>query len=175
MALASRNIRSRLTEEPPTDISILLDLVANEFAQVGGAMGAIVYVLLQAVRQAAGEIRGGLSASDIARLLSVAQEAVSEFGGGQPGDKTLIDAIATAREAASESLQLGASAVETLFAAAEGARNGAEATASMVARTGRASRLGELSRGHIDPGAMSFAIGMKAIATTYAAEPREDE
>jgi dihydroxyacetone kinase-like protein len=170
MAGASRNIRSKLTEEPPTDVSALLGLVGDEFALVGGAMGAIIYVLLQAVGQAAVETRGELSALDISRLLSVAQDAVSEFGGGQPGDKTVIDAIASAREAASDSARLGASAAETLLAAAEGARKGAEATAGMVARIGRASRLGELSRGKVDPGARSFAISMEAVATTYARE-----
>ena len=175
MAGASRSIRSKLTEEPPKDVAALLDLVADEFALVGGAMGAIVYVLLQAVGQVAVELHGELSAPDISRLLSVSQDAVSDFGGAQPGDKTVVDAISSAREAASNSVLLGASATETLLAAAEGAQKGAEATAAMVARIGRASRLGELSRGKVDPGAKSFAICMEALATGYAGNTRKDE
>jgi phosphoenolpyruvate---glycerone phosphotransferase subunit DhaL len=168
MAEAARNIRTKLSDEPPKDVASLFDLAAAEFAQTGGAMGAVIYVLLQAVGHAAAEIHDELSALDISRLLSVAQDAVSEFGGAQPGDKTIVDSISAARQAANDSADLGASAVEALFAAAQGARKGAEATAGMIARIGRSSRLGELSRGTVDPGAESFAISMEALAANYA-------
>ena len=51
--------------------------------------------------------------------------------------------------------------METLaiFAAmAEAANNGAEATANMVARFGRAKNVGERSLGAKDPGAVSMAL-----------------
>jgi dihydroxyacetone kinase-like protein len=170
MAAAARSIRSKLADQAPKDVTALLGLVATEFSLVGGSMGAIVYVFLQAVKERVPGIRSELSALDISRLLSTAQEAVSEFGGAQPGDKTIVDAISAAREAASNSARLGASTVDAVLAAAEGARQGAEATAGMVARVGRASRLGEISRGTADPGARSFAISMEALATAYARE-----
>jgi len=62
---------------------------------------------------------------------------------------------------------LGASPAETLSAAATGANAGAESTANMVARVGRASRLGERSRGSVDAGARSFAVALSAIAQAY--------
>ncbi len=61
-------------------------------------------------------------------------------------------------DAASSEMRL---AVEAAVAAAE---LGAEGTADMVARVGRASRLGERSRGLPDAGATSFAIIVRAMA-----------
>ncbi len=168
VAEAARGIRSKLSEESPKDVEALLDLAAAEFAQAGGAMGAVVFVLLDAVGHATAEIHGELTALDVSRLLGVAQDAVSELGGAQPGDKTIVDAISAAREAAVGRADLGASAGEALLSAAQGAREGADATAGMIARIGRASRLGEISRGTVDPGAESFAISMEALAAVYA-------
>ena len=43
-------------------------------------------------------------------------------------------------------------------------RGGSEATRDMVARVGRASRLGERSRGFLDAGSVSCAIQLRAVA-----------
>jgi dihydroxyacetone kinase len=168
VAEAARSIRTKLSEESPKDVEALLDLAAAEFAQSGGAMSVVAYVLLGAVGHATAEIRGELSALDVSRLLGVAQDAVSEFGRAQPGDKTIVDVIFAAREAAVDRANLGGSAGEALLAAAQGARKGSDGTAGMIARVGRASRLGEISRGTIDPGAESFAISMEALVAAYA-------
>jgi dihydroxyacetone kinase len=45
----------------------------------------------------------------------------------------------------------------------------------MVARVGRASRLGEKSRGTVDAGARSFAIAMQAVADVAARGARSTE
>jgi dihydroxyacetone kinase len=161
VAEAAQSIRAKLSRESPRDVEALLYLAAAEFAQAGGAMGAIAYVLLGAVGHGAAE---ELSAPDVSRLLGVAQDAVGEFGGAQPGDKTIVDAISAAREAAVDRANLGASAAEALLAAVQGAREGADGTAGMIARVGRANRLGEISRGTTDPGAESFVISMEALA-----------
>jgi hypothetical protein len=172
MAAAAEGIRKRLSADPPDDVAGLLRLAAGELAAAGGAMGAISYVLLQAVADVVDETDYEFVAPDVPRILSVAQQAVSEFGGAQPGDKTVVDAIAAAQEAASARALSGQPPVDCLLAAAEGARKGAEATAGMVARVGRASRLGELSRGTVDAGAKSFAIALQALATAFEMEER---
>jgi dihydroxyacetone kinase-like protein len=53
---------------------------------------------------------------------------------------------------------------ECLNDALADARAGAEATKFMVARKGRASRLGERAIGHEDPGAASALVIIGAIA-----------
>jgi dihydroxyacetone kinase-like protein len=52
--------------------------------------------------------------------------------------------------------------------ASDAAHAGREATASLVARKGRASYLGERSVGHIDPGATSTALLFQALAEALA-------
>jgi dihydroxyacetone kinase-like protein len=177
MARAAQAIRAKLSDNPPKDtgnppkdVAALIELMAAEFAAAGGAMGAIAYVLLQAVADGTADIHGDLSASDIVRLLEVAQQAVTEFGGARPGDKTIVDAISKAAEAATDQARLGTSPLPCLQAAARGARQGADATSGMVARVGRASRLGELSRGTVDAGAQSFTLSLEALAMAYAME-----
>ncbi|WP_031215418.1 DAK2 domain-containing protein, partial [Mesorhizobium sp. LSJC285A00] len=51
----------------------------------------------------------------------------------------------------------------SLAAAAEAAKAGAEATKAMIATKGRASRLGERSLGHMDPGAASAVTVIEAM------------
>ncbi len=46
------------------------------------------------------------------------------------------------------------------------AEHGAEATKGMVAGKGRAARLGERALGHMDPGAASAVVILKALATS---------
>jgi dihydroxyacetone kinase-like protein len=56
----------------------------------------------------------------------------------------------------------------------EAADAGARSTRSMVATRGRAARLGERSLGHIDPGAASAVVIIKAMKETFTEnEPAE--
>jgi len=57
---------------------------------------------------------------------------------------------------------------EGLAAAAAAARDGRDATTPMLARKGRASYLGERSVGHLDPGATSTALLLRAARTAFA-------
>jgi dihydroxyacetone kinase len=167
MAGAARSSRTALEKDPRNDMAQVLHIMACEFGIVGGAMGALSYVMLEAVSQTAGAIHAELKASDVVSFLYAAQRSVSEFGGARPGDKTVVDAIAAAHRSACASAESGASALSCLQAEAQGAREGAEATAMMTARVGRSSRLGEMSVGSVDPGARSFAIALSAVADWF--------
>ncbi|MGE3832934.1 MAG: DAK2 domain-containing protein, partial [Parvibaculaceae bacterium] len=57
---------------------------------------------------------------------------------------------------------------ESLAAAADAARAGAEATKTMVAAKGRSARLGDRSLGHMDPGAASAVTVIEAMAKSLA-------
>jgi dihydroxyacetone kinase len=111
----------------------------------------------------------------LAEILAVAEDAVSAFGGAQRGDKSLLDAIAHARDAAEAAAQGGANLEDALLASAAGARRGAAATATMEARVGRAARLGARSLGSIDAGAQSVAVVLTALSQVYAGASRKTE
>ena len=169
MAAAARSVRSDLNESPPADIPELVAMVARNFGAVGGSMGALSYVLVSAAgEEAVGEAAS--SATRISRMLTAAEDAVTSFGGAKPGDKTVVDAIAPARAAAENASRCQDSAADALLAAAAAAEKGAASTAGMIARVGRASRLGERSLGGVDAGATSFAIVLRALAVAYAKE-----
>ena len=84
------------------------------------------------------------------------------------GDKTLMDALIPAMDAMGALRGTSASLAEIFAAAAEAAKNGAEATKSLVAKFGRARNLGERVIGHTDAGAMSTAIIYSAFAAAAA-------
>jgi len=129
-------------------------------------MGAISYLIVSAIAASLGD-DDTLDAGRLAELLGAAEDAVTSFGGASRGDKSIVDAIGAARDAAAESARSGATVTAALLAAAAGARAGADATAGMEARVGRASRLGARSLGTVDAGAQSFAIVLGAFADTY--------
>lgn len=169
MANAARGIRAELAKGAPGDAVALVNMIANQFASVGGTMGALSFVLMRAISEVPGLGSGPLSAATIAAVLATAEDSVSAFGGAKRGDKTVVDAIAGARDAAQACAQEAQPPAETLIRCAQAASEATAMTADMVARIGRASRLTEQNKGTIDPGAQSFAIALSAIADAYAA------
>lgn len=167
MGTAAKAIRHRLAHDPPSDVPGLLDLLAEQFGAVGGSMGAVLSVAFSALEERAAAGGGALTGQAVADYLAAVLDAVTEFGGAKPGDKTIVDAVACAHAEAAAAATRGADAAQTLSAAATGANAGAESTAGMVARMGRASRLGERSRGSVDPGARSCALVLTAVADAY--------
>ena len=175
MSIAARNVRRRLdaapADVPPAD---LLRLVAGAVAGVGGAIGPLYSGALAAMAAELDAIGSAPDASAdlgrLARAAAAAERAIVGLGHATPGDKTVVDALhplvqsldAAARAAG---LDVGR-AIEAAAAAAE---RGAAGTAEMVARVGRASRLGERSRGLPDAGATSFAIIVRALAEAHRA------
>ena len=97
-------------------------------------------------------------------MLAAAEAGIVQRGKAKPGDKSMLDALHPAVEAAREAATAGADLAGVLRAAAESAALGAEATKGMVARVGRASRLGERTIGHQDAGATSLAIILATAA-----------
>ncbi len=122
----------------------------------------------EALRRALGGSSGPFYAAGLLRAARAMQEggdwpaafragiaALAELGGAKPGDRTMLDALAPAAEALSG---------HGLAAAAEAAERGAEATAAMTPRLGRASYLGARAVGLPDAGAAAVAIWLRALA-----------
>lgn len=100
-------------------------------------------------------------------LIEAIAAGIRERGKGDRGDKTMLDAWIPAAEAAKEAQMQGATTAELWERLTEAADRGANATRSMVAVRGRASRLGERSLGHIDPGAASAVIILRAMMNSF--------
>ncbi|RWL45948.1 MAG: dihydroxyacetone kinase subunit L [Mesorhizobium sp.] len=120
---------------------------------VGGASGPLFGTLFMALGKdlPAAPDRDGLTAA-----LAKAIEAVAARGKSQVGQKTMLDVLQPVHEA----LAQGKTAGEI----AKAADKAAEATVPMKALRGRASFLGERSIGHMDAGARSTALLVRAVA-----------
>jgi dihydroxyacetone kinase-like protein len=170
MSIGARNVRRRLRAAPPAaSPADLLRLVAQAMADVGGAIGPLYSAALTAVATEVGSAATN-PAGDVARLrraAEVAEDAIVGLGHAGPGDKTVIDALHPVVESLRGAEARSSGLPAAIEAAAEAAETGAASTADMVARIGRASRLGERSRGLPDAGATSFAIIVRAVADAH--------
>jgi len=156
-----------LTEKPPADPAALLKQVGMTLvSKVGGASGPLYGTFF--LRMAGALSPDPADDETFARALRAGLDGVTARGKAEPGDKTMLDALAPACDALDAALTAGQPLGAALTAAAEAARQGRDATVPLVARKGRASYLGERSAGHQDPGATSTALLLDAAVATLA-------
>lgn len=170
MAKSFHAVRENLSGMADKDIGdILHSSGMTLISEVGGAMGPLFgTAFLRAGKVASG--KHSLSAADVAAMISAAEAGIVQRGKAQPGDKTMLDAVHPAADAAQQAAAAGASIAETLAAAADAAQAGAVATKALVAKVGRASRLGERTLGHQDAGATSVSIILRVAAELVTSE-----
>jgi dihydroxyacetone kinase len=129
---------------------------------MGGTSGPLYAIML--LRAAAAFRSADPDADEWAAAFRSGVDGVREVGGAEPGDRTMVDALAPAADAFRASVAGGGSGQDALAAAADAAAAGAAATADIRARLGRSSYLGDRVLGHPDPGAQAVALWLAAIA-----------
>ncbi|WP_227269529.1 dihydroxyacetone kinase subunit DhaL [Roseobacter weihaiensis] len=136
-------------------------------SKVGGAAGPLygTYFLALAKRF---EGAAPLDIDALASALEEAVAAVKKRGKAETGMKTMIDALDPAAVACRMEATQGGTVSLAVQAAAKAAEAGASATVPMLAQRGRASYLGDRSKGHQDPGATSSAMILRALADVVA-------
>ena len=136
--------------------------------EIGGAMGPIygtffIQMSLQAKNKPA------IDAGVFGAMLAAARKAVEDLGGAKPGDKTIMDTLVPAEEKYQSALGAGSDFIQALQEMADAAEQGKESTRDLVAKIGRASRLGERSRGTLDAGATSCALILQTFVKVLSA------
>lgn len=142
------------------DLGILGDTLLTD---IGGSMGPLYGMFFAAMSdtcQGATEIGSSLFGD----MLTAGMEMVISIGSAKQGDKTLLDTLIPANDAFHKAVSEGQSFIQALQAMKQAADSGRDATRDMVATVGRASRLGERSRGAIDPGAASCCLILNSMA-----------
>jgi dihydroxyacetone kinase len=129
----------------------------------GGTSGAIWGAALTAAGGSLSDDRASTDPEVVAAVQHAAA-AVTRLGGAVPGDKTMVDALIPFVDMLQESFQAGVRLDRAWTAAAAAATEAATATAHLTARLGRARTHGTHSLGHPDPGAVSLALLMSAVA-----------
>lgn len=164
MAKSFHAVKTRLEVLAADDLNAVLNAVGMTLiSEVGGAMGPLFgTAFIRAGKVVAGKVAA--SPEDLVAMLEAAEAGIVQRGKARPGDKTMLDALHPAVAAARQAAEEGASLAEVLEAAAAASASGAEATKGMIARVGRASRLGERTLGHQDAGATSVAIILRTAS-----------
>ena len=135
---------------------------------VGGASGPLYGTFFLRAATATGDATS-LDGAAVLAMLRAGLEGIVARGKAEAGDKTMYDALAPGLDAFASALDSGSDVLGAAEAAAEAAAAGRDATEPLLALKGRASYLGERSVGHIDPGAASSALLLRALADALAA------
>ena len=165
LAIGFRAVEDLLASLPPeTPPGDLLRAVGHRLvAAVGGASGPLYGTAFIEAGFRAGSasvIDGRLAAA----MLAAAAEGLARRGRCAVGDKTILDTLHPAATALTAATSSGAEGPAAARATAAAARTGMRSTRPLVARRGIALRLGERSVGHLDPGAVSCFLILRAVA-----------
>ena len=131
--------------------------------KIGGSMGPLYgYFFESMARESAG--KEAIDAAVFGAMLRSSVTAIQAISDAAVGDKTLVDALVPAAATYEQSIAAGASFAQAIALMKEAAVKGRDSTRDMAARKGRASRLGERSRGTLDPGAASCCLILCSMA-----------
>jgi dihydroxyacetone kinase phosphoprotein-dependent L subunit len=136
-------------------------------AGIGGSMGPLYGTFFNEMADSLDGVTE-LDAPAFARMVRAGLDGVLDIGGAKPGDKTLLDTLVPAVEAFEAALAAGKPYKVALDDMTEAARQGRDSTVGMIAKVGRASRLGERSRGVLDAGSASCCIIIETMAGSIA-------
>jgi phosphoenolpyruvate---glycerone phosphotransferase subunit DhaL len=164
MAKCFREVKKKLSTNQGKDLpSILKDVGMVVLNSVGGAMGALYGTFFLKLAQDAGG-KSELHLVDLVLMFQAAEKGILDIGKAKPGDKTLIDTLSPAVRCLEKAEKEGRSLSDALADFLEAAKKGMESTKEMVAKMGRASRLGERTLGHQDAGATSCYLILRSMA-----------
>lgn len=161
-------------QQPPADIGAAFKLTSMTLIKtVGGAAGPLYGTFfLRAAAPTADKTR--LDPAAVGAFFEAGIGGILQRGKAERGDKTMVDALLPALDAMKAELAGGTSGAgepsisELIRCAVSAAEDGMKATIPLVARKGRASYLGERSKGHQDPGATSSYLMLKAAAERWS-------
>ncbi|MGN0097286.1 MAG: dihydroxyacetone kinase family protein [Corynebacterium sp.] len=135
-----------------TDAEVLEALGHRLLIRAGGTSGAVLGTLFRELGTAMGQADSPVAG--LASGLEAAHRAITDLGGAEQGDNTLIDALIPAADAAAKFDAEHTDFSDALEACHAAAAEGAKGTREMVAKKGRASYVGAASQGVVDPGAI---------------------
>lgn len=147
--------------EPGTSIGDFLGSLGDAIMAAGGGSAGPLYGTLVGGLGAPLSEETEIGASELKAMLRGALDAMYEITDARVGDKTMMDALIPAVEAA-ESAPDEIDSI--LLSAAEGAERGARDSEKYVSKYGRARSYKEQTIGTPDAGAMSTAIFFRGLA-----------
>jgi phosphoenolpyruvate---glycerone phosphotransferase subunit DhaL len=138
------------------DIGELLKAAGMAITFSGGAaMGPLYGTAFMDAGKAVAGLRQ-LSYPALVLLWEAFAAGIARRGGAKTGEKTMYDTVRPAVDALRAAFAAGTPMPEACASVIAAAEKGMSSTREMLSLRGRSSRLGERSRGHIDPGSASM-------------------
>ncbi len=158
-----QKVQTQLPSFTDQDIGSIFKAVSMTLiSTVGGASGPLYGTMfLRGSMVTTG--KSELNESDVVKLFQAFVEGVVTRGKATVGDKTMLDALQPAADTLEQAVASGSHLSDALQQAIQAAEDGMNQTFSLVAKKGRASYLGERSTYHLDPGAVSTYLILKAL------------
>ena len=153
---------SRLELETCSPADVLTTAATAFLNAVGASTGPLYATAFLRAAHAVRE-RDCIDCRFVSDMLAGMVAGICERGKARRGDKTMLDVWSPAAEAAHNACERGLPMEEMFAEICRAAEKGVLSTRSMMASKGRALRLRERSIGHIDPGAASAAIFIRAL------------
>jgi dihydroxyacetone kinase-like protein len=165
MAKCFREVKKKLAESTAEDVGTLFkDVGMVVMNSVGGAMGALYGTFfLKLSQSSAGKTE--VNINDLVAMYQTGEQGILDIGKANLGDKTLIDSLSPAVRAIEAAEKDGKPLAGALADFEQAAKQGMESTRDMLAKMGRASRLGERTIGHQDAGATSCYFILRSLAS----------
>lgn len=144
-----------------------LDVAASKvLSTVGGSSGPLFFSLLNGMAKESA--KHAMDVAGFAHIYAAGVEAVGQRGKTGVGSKTMMDVLIPVAKRFEELAAENAEVRVVLDTLPKVAEDNMLATREMLATKGRASFLGERSRGHIDPGARSSQIMIASVCARLA-------
>ncbi len=166
IASALRRARSSIDDTSAGDYTSSLTALSRGFLGTGGTSGPLFGMFFREMARCTTGAEPTLA--EFSRGLAAGVATVQHYGKAEVGHKTMVDALAPAAQRLEPLVEAGPDPADALAQAAQAAVQGARGTADLVARRGRASYVGEVARGVLDPGATAAAIVLQAAAAVQA-------
>src|SRR5262245_12937544 len=157
LSAAVARVRTRL--DGAETVAGVFSAFSGAFMDTGGTSGPLYGMWFRALARAADGDAVGLP--ELAAGAADGVATVQRLGRAEVGDKTMVDAMVPAAHALAGAGDLR----DGLLAAARAAREGAASSEAIAARRGRASYVGDVARGVLDPGAVTVALFFESAPT----------
>ena len=132
---------------------------------IGGSSGALFGTLFMTMAKVS-NIDDGIDYKKAINMFVDGVEAVKQRGKADVGEKTMMDVLIPVAYCLKQGVEKNKDLKDLMKEAIEEAEKGMLSTKDLLATKGRASFLGERSKGHIDPGARTSQLMIRTVCTS---------
>ena len=129
---------------------------------IGGSSGALFGTLFMTMSKIS-NIDDGVDYKKAINMFAEGVEAVKQRGKADVGEKTMMDVLIPVANCLKQGIEKNKDLKDLMREAIEEAEKGMLSTKDLLATKGRASFLGQRSKGHIDPGARSSQLMIRTV------------